>query len=430
MNGFLDNTQKFINEAATILRLETKVLEQLQSPNRILHFSIPVEMDTGEVKMFPSFRVQHSNVLGPYKGGIRFSPQVDLEEVKALASIMTWKTSLAGLPFGGAKGGIQVDPSKLSRHELEELSRGYIKAIFNFIGPHVDVPAPDINTNPQIMAWMVDEYSKLKGEFVPASFTGKPVKIGGSKGRDISTAYGGAVILGEVIKDYYQKLLKTSPTVAIQGFGNVGGNIAQILKKAGFRIVAISDAKGGIQASYKDKKLDPEMIQKCIKKSGMVTKCYCIESACSIASGAQLISNTELLEKEVDILIPAAIEGQINEHNADRINAKIVLEMANGPVTAEADKILEERGILVIPDILANAGGVVVSYLEWFQNLEGSYWSETEVLTRAEKMLVDAYQDMKKIAEERRISFRHAAYVKAIERLAREMNLKKARKGI
>jgi len=430
MSSFLENTEKHLRNAAQILKMSPEVLKRLESPTRILQFAIPLERDSGMIETFPAFRIQHSNVLGPYKGGIRFSPDVNLEEVKALAGIMTWKTSLVGLPFGGAKGGIKVNPFTLSRRELEELSRGYVRALYNFIGPHVDIPAPDVNTNPQIMAWMVDEYSKLKGEFVPAAFTGKPVNIEGSKGRDIATAYGGAIVLREVIKDYFPGLLEKNPTVAIQGFGNVGGNIARILKRAGFHIVALSDAKGGIQADFRTKMLDPDDIYKCLKTNGAVVNCYCRESVCSKASQSQMISNAELLEKEVDILIPAAIENQITEDNAQRVRAKIILEMANGPVTPEADEILEERGILVVPDILANAGGVAVSYLEWFQNLERNYWPEQEVLSRAEKILLDAYEDMKKIAHERNLSLRKAAYVKAVERVARSLNVKRAKKEI
>jgi len=427
MEGFLDNTKKFINDAAEDLKLEKDLLNQLQIPNRILQFSIPLTRDNGKVETYPAFRIQHSNILGPYKGGIRFSSDVTLGEVKALASIMSWKTSLIGLPFGGAKGGIQIDPHRLSRKELESLSRGYVRAIYNFIGPDTDIPAPDINVNPQIISWMVDEYSKLEGKFVPASFTGKPINIEGSKGREVATAYGGAVILRKVIEDYFPKILNKSPTVAIQGFGNVGANLARILKRAGFRIVALSDAKGAIQSIDKNTSLDPDAIHECIKESGMISNCYCSESVCAQAKGLQLISNAELLEKEVDILVPAAIEGQIHEGNVDQVKAKIILEMANGPITADADKILEEGGVLVIPDVLANAGGVAVSYLEWFQNIEGSYWPESEVLMRAEKLLLEAYEKVKDISKERKVSLRKASYIKAIERIAREINLKKIR---
>jgi glutamate dehydrogenase/leucine dehydrogenase len=430
MEGFLDNTKKFINNAAESLKIEKDLINQLQVPNRILHFSIPLKRDSGKIETYPAFRIQHSNVLGPYKGGIRFSLNVNPEEVKALASIMTWKTSLVNVPFGGAKGGIQVDPYKLSHRELEDLSRGYVRAIYNFIGPETDIPAPDINVNAQIISWMVDEYSKIEGRFVPASFTGKPINIEGSKGREIATAYGGAVILKKVIEDYFPEMLSKSPTVAIQGFGNVGANLARILKKAGFDIIALSDAKGAIQSIGKNKRLDPDAVHQCIKKNGIISGCYCAGSVCGHAQGLQLISNAELLEKEVDILVPAAIEGQINKGNADRIKAKIILEMANGPTTAEAEEILENKGILIVPDILANAGGVAVSYLEWFQNIEQSYWPEADVLERVEKMMIDAYEGVKKIATERKVSLRHAAYIKAIERVARELNLKKARKEI
>jgi len=430
MSDFLQDIQKHVGTAAQTLKLSSEVLQNIKTPNRILQFIIPLKRDNGTVKTFPAFRVQHSNILGPYKGGIRYFSEANIGEIKALAELMTWKTSLSGIPFGGAKGGIRVNSSLLSQRELEELSRGYVRAIFNFIGPHVDIPAPDINTNPQTITWMVDEYSKLKGDFVPASFTGKPVKIEGSKGREIATAYGGAIILHEIIKDYFPKLLKENPTVAIQGFGNVGSNLAKILQLAGFSIMALSDSKGAIQANLKQKAFNSAAVYDCVKENNTISNCYCVGSLCSRAGGSQLISNTELLEKDVDILIPAAIEGQINKSNANRVKAKIVLEMANGPITAEAEEILEDKGILVVPDILANAGGVVVSYLEWFQNIEQSYWPEVDVLERAKKMMIDAYKEVKKIAIERKVSLRQAAYIKAIERVAREFNLKKIRKDI
>ncbi len=430
MSDFLQDVQKHVDIAAQTLKLNFEVLQNIKTPNRVLQFIIPLKRDNGAVETYPAFRIQHSNVLGPYKGGIRFSPDVSLEEMKALASIMSWKTSLIGLPFGGAKGGIQINPYKLSRRELEDLSRAYIRAIYNFIGPDTDIPAPDINVNAQIISWMIDEYSKIEGRFVPASFTGKPINIEGSKGREIATAYGGAVILRKIIEDHFSKILSKSPTVAIQGFGNIGANLARILKRAGFSIIALSDTKGAIQSIGKNKILDPDVIYQSIKENGMIANCYCAGSVCGHAQGLQLISNAELLEKKVDILIPAAIEGQINKSNADRIKAKIILEMANGPITTEAEEILEDKGILIIPDILANAGGAVVSYLEWFQNIEQSYWPEADVLERAKKMMVDAYQEVKKIMTERNVSLRQAAYIKAIERVARKFNLKKAKKEI
>ncbi|TRZ83875.1 Glu/Leu/Phe/Val dehydrogenase [bacterium] len=430
MSDFLQDVQKHIDIAAQTLKLNLDVLQNIKTPNRILQFIIPLKRDNGAVETFLAFRVQHSNILGPYKGGIRYFSEANIGEIKALAGLMTWKTSLLGLPFGGAKGGIKVNSLLLSRRELEELSRGYVRAIFNFIGPYVDIPAPDINTNPQIITWMVDEYSKLKGDFTPASFTGKPINIEGSRGREVATAYGGAVILKKIIDDYFPKLLNKHPTVAIQGFGNVGGNLAKILQMAGFSIMALSDSNSAIQANSKQKALNPTAVYNCLKENVMISNCYCVGSVCSRAGGSQLISNAELLEKEVDILIPAAIEGQINKSNADRIKAKIILEMANGPITVEAEEILEDKGILIIPDILANAGGVVVSYLEWFQNIEQSYWPEVDVLERAKKMMIDAYEEVKKIAIERKVSLRQAAYIKAIERVARELNLKKARREI
>jgi glutamate dehydrogenase/leucine dehydrogenase len=429
MINFLENVQWQLQKTANILKISPEVLKNIQQPNRILQFSIPIKRANGQMEAFPAFRIQHSNLLGPYKGGILFSPEVNVGQIKALAEIMTWKTSLVGLPFGGAKGGIRVDPERLSRQELEELSRGYIKGIFNFLGPQVDIPAPDINTNPQIIAWMIDEFSLLKGEFVPAAFTGKPLNISGSKGRDVAAAYGGAIILKEIIKDFFPNQLNNSPTVALQGFGKIGKNLARILQGAGFNIVALADKTGGIR-DFQGKKLDIDKIIQCIKGKNSLIDCYCHNERCFKASKNQQINNEDLLKTEVDILILAAVEEQIHKDNAEHIQAKIVLEIANGAINYEGENILAQRDILIVPDILAGAGGVIASYLEWFQNIEESYWPEEQVLERTERMLLDAYESVKNIALERRVSLKEAARIKAIERLARQLNLKKARQEI
>ena len=416
MSSFLENTQKLIEESAKTLSLSKGILARLKKPERVLEFEIPVGN-----KKFPAWRVQHSSVLGPYKGGIRFHPDSNLDEVQALASLMILKTSLMGIPFGGGKGAIKVDPKELSKKELEELSRGYVKAIFDKIGPEKDIPAPDVGTDAQIMAWMTDEYSKNAGYNVPASFTGKPIELGGSKGREIATSFGGFVVLREYLRNAKDlALLSGDLTVAVQGFGNVGGHIARILQEARFKVVALSDSKGAI---YKPDGIDVFDVLKTQKEKGGVS-----QSRCSIEEAAggkcRVISNKELLELDADILIPSALENQITADNARKIKAKVILEMANGPVTAEADEILAKKGVEVIPDILANGGGVVGSYFEWAQNLQRFYWEEEEVLGRLDKIMTDAFRAVARTREECGISWRQAAYVRAIKRVGEVMRLR------
>lgn len=396
MPSFLENALAPIEKAARILKLSPKVVNRLKKPEQVHE-----ELLLGR---FPAWRVQWCGVLGPYKGGIRYSPAANLDEVSALSALMTWKNSLAGLPLGGAKGAVQVDPRKLSEVELERLSRAYVRAFFDHLGPGKDIPAPDVNTNAQIMAWMNDEYSKLAGEQVHA-FTGKPVGQGGSKGREVSTSYGGFVILkrylaGASLPTYRRR------AVAIQGFGNVGANIAKFLFEDGFTIVAVSDSKGGV---FQAEGLDiPEILERNPKPlSGVVE-----------GMGYHQISNSDLLELPVDVLVPAAVEGVITRYNAPKIRAKIVLEMANGPVTEEAEKILFERGVDVIPDIMANVGGVVGSYFEMLQNESGDYWSEEKVLHELEEKMSEAWEALEEARRRFNLSYREAAFVRAVERLA------------
>ena len=414
MSTFFENTKKLVEEAAKILNLSRDVLARLQKPDKILEFEVAVGQ-----KRFSAWRVQHSNALGPYKGGIRFHPDSNLDEVEALASLMTWKTSLMGLPFGGGKGAIRVDPKNLNAEELEELSRGYVRALWQEIGPQKDVPAPDVGTNAQILDWMADEYSKLVGAWTPATFTGKSVEKGGSRGREIATGFGGYVILREFFQlgSLASKLEAKLPSVVIQGFGNVGMNIAKILFQGGFKIVAISDSKG---AFFEEDGIDINKVSDVKEKTGIIDRklCYAMSSH---KESCRQFTNEELLELPVEVLIPAALENVINKDSAEKIQAKIILEMANGPVTPEADIILARRGVEIIPDILANGGGGVGSYFEWMQNLENQQWSEEEVLQKIDEKMIEAFRAMSDTKKQYNTTWRLASYIKAVKRVAEAM---------
>jgi len=411
--SFFSDCQKQLREIASQLKLEPEILQELEEPHRIIKFQIPVLMDNGKKKIFFGFRSQHNNALGPYKGGIRYHPKVSEDEIKALSMLMTWKCSLVGLPFGGAKGGVIVNPKELSHKELEKLSRGYVKEVFPLIGPEKDIPAPDVNTNPQIMAWMVDEYSKLKGKETPAAFTGKPLGMWGLEGRSEATGYGGVVILKKLQEIFGFKPEKT--TLAIQGFGNVGSNFARFAALSGYKIVAVSEAEGGI---YVEDGLNPEEVLRCRERKGKIAGCYCVGSICDSSYGRQ-ITNKELLEMEVDILVPAAVENVITEDNAPKIKAKYIIEMANGPVTPEAQEILEKREIISVPDFLANAGGVIASYFEWLQSKERRRWKKEETLRELAKKLGQAFEEVWALSQGEKINLRKAAYLLAVERVAK-----------
>lgn len=411
-NFFLD-CQKRLRKIASQLKLEPEILQELEEPHRIIKFQIPVLMDNGKKKIFFGFRSQHNNALGPYKGGIRYHPEVSENEIKALSMLMTWKCSLVDLPFGGAKGGVIVNPEELSQEELEKLSRGYVKEVFPLIGPEKDIPAPDVNTNPQIMAWMVDEYSKLKGKETPAAFTGKPLEVWGLEGRSEATGYGGVVILKKLQEIFGFKPEKT--TLAIQGFGNVGSNFARFAALSGYRIIAVSEIEGGI---YVKEGLNPEEVLRCRERKGKIAGCYCVGSVCDLSYGKQ-ITNKEILEMEVDILVPAAVENVITEDNAPKIKAKYIIEMANGPVTPEAQEILEEREIISVPDFLANAGGVIASYFEWLQSKEKRRWKKDETLRELAKKLDHAFEKVWALSQGEKINLRRAAHLLAIERVAK-----------
>ncbi|MBV9159560.1 MAG: Glu/Leu/Phe/Val dehydrogenase [Candidatus Kaiserbacteria bacterium] len=401
MNNPFQNALSQLSKATKAKQFPDSLIEGLSKPQREILVSIPVRMDDGSTRYFEGYRVQHNNVRGPYKGGIRFHPQADINEVRALAFWMTMKTAVAGIAMGGGKGGVTVDPKKLSPGELEQLSRGWVQALWRNLGPEVDVPAPDVNTTPKIMEWMSDEYEKLSGDTSRATFTGKPIEYGGSEGRTPATGLGGYYVFA-TLKD--QAGIQDGASVAVQGMGNVGGHAATIFTENGYKVVAMSDSKGGI---YKESGLDPEEVESYKKKNGSLKG----------FPGAKQITNAELLELPVDILIPAALENQITSDNAAKIKAKLVLELANGPTTPEADESLFGRGIPVIPDILANAGGVVVSTFEWEQNRASEHWSEIQVLEKLEKLLVEQSHNVWQRATDLNVSLRTAAFVIALERL-------------
>jgi glutamate dehydrogenase (NAD(P)+) len=406
-----DVAKKQIDIVAKEMGLDPNVTKYLKRIERALIVSIPIVMDDGNLEIFEGYRVHHSTVRGPGKGGLRYSPEVTLDEVKALAIWMTWKCSLLNLPLGGAKGGVCVDPRKLSKRELERLTRRYTSEIINFIGPDIDIPAPDVNTNAQIMSWMMDVYSMQKGRSVPGVVTGKPVEIGGSVGREPATGMG----LYYVIEAMCEKLNidLTSQTIVIQGFGNVGGTIADLLYKEGCKVIAISDISGGIYYSEGlkiDKLLD-------WTKQGNYLKDYKDKKY-------NLITNDELLILECDVLIPSALENQITQVNANNIKCKIILEGANGPVTPEADKILFEKGIHILPDILANGGGVCVSYFEYVQDIRAYFWELDRINKELKKIILKAFQETYTVSKERKISLRTAAYIIAVSRIAKAVELR------
>ncbi|MEM0476206.1 MAG: Glu/Leu/Phe/Val dehydrogenase [Candidatus Aenigmatarchaeota archaeon] len=391
-----------------------EVFEILKRPQRIIKVNIPLKRDNGKLEIYEGYRVQHNNFLGPYKGGIRYYPEVDEDEIKTLALLMTLKCALINLPLGGGKGGIKIDPKTLSESELERLSREYVRKIYDFIGPDKDVPAPDVNTNAKIMDWMIDEYLKIRGRddsYLRATFTGKSIENYGIEGREEATGKGGETILELLVK----KLNLEKPLrVAIQGFGNVGYNLAKFLFAKGYKIVALSDSKGGI---YSEEGFDPELVMKCKQEKGLISGCYCRGSVCDVSFGKD-ITNEELLELDVDILVPAATENVINQNNADKIKAKVILEMANNPTTEEAEEILNSKNIIIVPDILANAGGVTVSYFEMLQNKSNEKWSKDKVFSELEDYLSQAFEEVWFYFENFKISLRESAITLAIKRIS------------
>jgi glutamate dehydrogenase/leucine dehydrogenase len=398
-----------LKEAAKVMNLDECTVDVISKPTRIIEISISVKMDNGKVRVFTGWRSQHNLAIGPAKGGIRYHPDVTRDEVIALSAWMSIKNSVVAIPYGGGKGGIRVNPKELSEAELERLSRTYIDLIYKYIGPDEDIPAPDVYTDSRIMAWMMDEYSKLSGSYQPAVITGKPKIIGGSKGRGTATSRGGFFVLREALKIKNEKF--NSLTAAIQGFGNAGSFAMRFLSEAGVKVVAVSDSKGGI---YNKHGLSYGAIMEHKKGTGSVID----------FNGGNNITNEELLELDVDILVPAAIENVITEENAHRIKARYILELANGPVTPEADIILRPKNIFVLPDVLANAGGVTVSYFEWVQNRTGFYWTEREVQQRLDTVMSEAFHNVYEIMKEYDIDARKAAYILALSRITEAMKVR------
>ena len=392
-----------LDEAAEFMALDPNLHEVFRTPKRILTVSIPVLMDDGGVDVFTGFRVHHSIARGPAKGGIRYHPDVSVEEVKALAMWMTWKCAVVGIPYGGAKGGVRLDPKRLSDGELERLTRRYASEILPFIGPERDIPAPDVNTDERIMAWIMDTYSMNSGYSVPGVVTGKPVSIGGSQGRAGATSRGVVTVTMAALRQL--GMPSEGVDVAIQGFGKVGGFAAQLYHDAGFNVVGIADFKGGV---YNPRGLNPSALLR-YKNEAETVAGY---------PSADAITNEELLALDVDVLVPAAIEDQITSANADAVRAKIIVEGANGPTTPEADHSLSERGVLIVPDILANAGGVTVSYFEWVQDIQAYFWTEDEVNARMREVMERSYEEVHSLSEEKGVRLRLSALAIGIGRVA------------
>lgn len=392
------------DQAAETMQLDRNLRERLKLPQRSLAVSVPVRMDDGRVEVFTGYRVQHDSSRGPSKGGIRYHPDVNLGEVAALAMWMTWKCALAGLPYGGAKGGVTVAPKQLSRAELQRLTRRYAAEIFPLIGPDQDVPAPDVGTDAQTMAWIMDTYSQQVGYAVPGVVTGKPVSIGGSLGREEATGRGVVYVTLEALR--HLNLTIDHSTVAVQGFGNVGSHTARIMHEQGARVIAVSDVTGGI---YNARGLDVRELLDRYKTKGQALR---------DTKMGDWISNEELLQLDCTVLVPAALSEQITEKNAASLHCRILAEGANGPTTLEADRILEDKGIFIIPDILANSGGVIVSYFEWVQDLQRFFWSETDIRNRLQEIITSAFHRTKQFATERRVSMRMAALMSGIDKVA------------
>ena len=393
-----------------LTEIDDDILEYMRYPRRQFTVNFPVRRDDGSVEIYTGYRVHHNTVLGPSKGGLRYSLSVTMEEVKALAMWMTWKCALVNLPYGGAKGGVVVDPKTLSTGELERLTRRYASELFPVISPHSDIPAPDMGTNAQVMAWMMDTYSMTMGYSVPAIVTGKPLGVGGSEGRRVATGRGVVICMMEALKQHGE----TNPEdirVVVQGFGNVGSNAALHAYHQGFTVVAVSDVDGGI---YKADGLDVEAVIEHVEQTGGLAG----------FPDADNLNNIELLTLDCDVLIPAALEGQITEHNANDIKARYIIEGANGPTTPEADDILNDRGIFLVPDILANAGGVVVSYFEWVQDLQSFFWDQEEVFRQLQRIMIRGYDFTQSTAEKHDVDMRTAAQLAAIKRVAEAVQVR------
>jgi glutamate dehydrogenase (NADP+) len=419
--SLLSDAGQRLEQALKYTTISEDAIESLKFPQASLSVSIPVRMDNGSLKVFQGYRVRYDDTRGPGKGGVRYHPGVSMDEVQSLAFWMTFKCAALNLPFGGAKGGITVNPKALSKMELERLSRGYIDAIADFIGPDTDILAPDVYTNSMVMGWMMDEYSIIKRHISPAVVTGKPISMGGSLGRESATAMGAFFVIEAMLPKFDRR--PSSTTVAIQGFGNAGAILAELLFKAGYKVVAVSDSQGGI---YAPGGLDIPSIRQFKDSSRRVQAVYCNDTVCHTTADT-VLTNEELLALDVDILVPAALENQIAEKNAANVKAKMIFEVANGPISSSADAILEQKGIYIFPDILVNAGGVTVSYFEWVQNRSGLYWSLGEVNQSLQRRMVEEAELIWAIARDLSIPMRTAAYVHAISRLGEAISAKGTR---
>ncbi|WP_448572273.1 Glu/Leu/Phe/Val family dehydrogenase [Trichothermofontia sp.] len=417
---FADASQRFA-QALKYVQISEDAIEHLKYPKASLQVSIPVRMDDGSLRVFQGYRVRYDDTRGPGKGGVRFHPSVSMDEVQSLAFWMTFKCAALNLPFGGAKGGVALNPKELSKFELERLSRGYIEEIADFIGPDVDILAPDVYTNQMIMGWMMDQYSVIKRKISPAVVTGKPLTMGGSLGRDTATATGAFFVIEAMMPKFGRRPQET--TVAIQGFGNAGAELAQLLWQAGYRVVAVSDSQGGIYAAQG---LDIPSVRHFKDTTRSVKAVYCEGTVCNIVEH-EVITNQDLLALDVDILVPAALENQITADNAANCRAKFIFEVANGPVSAAADPVLNQKDCYVFPDILVNAGGVTVSYFEWVQNRSGLYWSLGEINQRLRQRMVEEAEHIWAIAQDLAVPMRTAAYIHAINRLAEALSAKGTR---
>lgn len=404
-----------LKKAFKFTDFDDSFFDLLSTPQRTIQVSIPLKLDSEELTIVKGYRVQYNNFLGPFKGGLRYHEKVDLDEIKALAFWMMIKNALVDVPFGGGKGGIEIDPKTLSKEELERLTRAFARELAPNVGPLRDVPAPDVNTNFKIMDWFEDEYSKVVEKKSPGVVTGKSIKNGGSEGREKATGLGGYFVLERLVKELG---LSKPLTVAVQGFGNVGSNIAEVLyNDGGYNIVALSDVKGGIyDPDHNGFNID--LVKKCRKEKGYLAGCFCIGSVCDLAKNREgVISNEKLLELDVDILIPAALEGVLTVYNAPKIKAKVILEMANGPTTPEADEVFNRKNVVVVPDVLANSGGVTVSYFEWLQNMRGEIWDLEKVNEKLNYKMERAFDQVWQLHKNKKTSFRNAAFITGLNRL-------------
>ncbi len=420
-NSLFADASRRLEKALKYVSISEDAGERLKYPKASLSVSIPVRMDNGSLRIFQGYRVRYDDTRGPGKGGVRYHPNVSLDEVQSLAFWMTFKCALLDLPFGGAKGGITVNPKELSRQELERLTRGYIDAIADFIGPDIDILAPDVYTNSMIMGWMMDQYGIIRRHISPAVVTGKPLTMGGSQGRDTATGTGAFYVIHHMLPKF--DCMPHNTTVAVQGFGNAGAIVAELLAKAGYKVVAVSDSQGGI---YAEKGLDIPSIRQYKNEHRGIKGVYCQDTVCSIVEH-NIITNEELLALDVDVLIPAALENQITQENAPNIKAKYIFEVANGPTTSAADVILEDKGIYVFPDILVNAGGVTVSYFEWVQNRSGLYWKSQKVNEKLKEKMVEESEKTWSISQEFGVSMRTAAYIHGLHRLSEALDAKGTR---